>query len=206
MKKQRIHRNPDPKGRSVRKQQHCQQTADAPWNGYRSYTSPQRCQSWLWALLMKMGSINLFHPTLAVFWVYRALLSNSGHWCVFGLCKQIEHGLFTTVPQQNLSHLVQQQKGKRAEFYPVYIVGLFDWLTQIRLFVKDKSANLCSNCEHATKLNDEFIWRSLQKGWKPRATVCRGTLAKEHKSDFTLLLLHLQTWRRANLKRLRSLF
>lgn len=206
MKKQPIHRTPDPKGRSIRKQQHCQQTADAPWNGYRSYMSPQRCQSWLWTLLTKMGSTNLFHPTLAALWVYKAFLSNSGHCCESGLCKQTEHGLFTTVPQQNSSHLSQQEKGKRAEFYPVYTVGLFDWLTQTGLFFKDKSVSLCTNCAHATKMKDEFMGRSLQKGRKPGGSMCRGTFSKEHKSDFALLLFHLKTWRRTNLKRLQSLF
>lgn len=155
-----------------------------------------------------MGNPNLFHSTLAAFGVYKAFHSNSVHWCVFGSCKQTEHGLFTTVPQQNSSHLSQQQNptGKRAELYLAYIVGLFDWLIQIRLFFKDKSASLCNNCAHATKMKNEFIGRSLHKGWKPRATLCRGTLSKEHKSDFTLLLLHLQTWREANLKRLQLLF
>lgn len=129
------------------------------------------------------------------------------HWCVFGPCKQTEHGLFTTAPEQNSSHLSQQQKptGKRAELYLVYIVALFDWLTQIRLFFKDKSVSLRKNCAHAAKMKDEFIGRSLQKGRKLRASVCRGTLSKEHKFDFILLLFHLQTWTRSNLNKLQSL-
>lgn len=147
-------------------------------------------------------------PTSCSILTLSAFPSSSVHWCVFGPCKQTEHGLFTTAPEQNSSHLSQQRKptGKRDELYLVYIVALFDWLTQIKLFFKDKSVSLRKNCAHAAKMKDEFIGRSLQKGRKLRASVCRGTLSKEHKFDFILLLFHLQTWTRSNLNRLHHYF
>lgn len=63
---------------------------------------------------------------------------------------------------------------EKDKLYLVYVVALFDWLTQIRLFFKDKSVSLCKNCAGAAGIKEEFIRRSLQKGWKPHRPPCQS--------------------------------
>lgn len=125
-----------------------------------------------------MGSTNLFCPALAAFWLYK----HSPVTVCTGVCLAHANKLNTGYSPQCLSRtrlIYRNNKkptGKRAELYLVYIVALFDWLTPISVFFKDKSVSLCNNCAHATKMKDEFIGRSLQKGRKIRA--CMGDTFK----------------------------
>lgn len=146
MKNQPIHRTPDPKGRSIRKQSEAlPANCRCSMKWVQKLHVPTKTSELTVGIAEGNGEHRSLSPNSSSI-LSKAFPSNSVHCCVFGPCKQTEHGLFTTMPQQNPSHLSQQQKptGKRVELYLVYIVDLFDWLTQIRLFFKDKSVSLCN--------------------------------------------------------------